>query len=194
MKCCRVSRYWPSEQWKMTYESFCFQQAEEYISDTCQHLQTEVLVFQSEEKVNFFFCDFCPLRPLRHKINVIKYKAKTWLCLSSGWRFLSWREVTVPGDQSWCQWWRGFSQAWITEWNHRFSSSSQTQQIMQSLCSLLLAINSLQMTTQVQAQAYSFPYKENSLWLSLVKTAVNGGILFTSCLSKCTEVLATKCI
>lgn len=124
MRCCRVSRQWPSKQWKKSYESLCFQQEEEYVTDTCQNLQAWFLVFQKQEGANSFWLDLDPLSPLRCKVNVIKYKATTWLWLSSGQTFLFWREMTVPGHQSWCQWRRGFvkqalSETITTIWKHK---------------------------------------------------------------------------
>lgn len=94
MRCCRVSRQWPCKQWKKSYESLCFQQEEECITDTCQNLQAWVLGFHWEERVNCFWLDLDHLSPLRCKVNVIKHKATIWLCLSSDETFLFWSEMT----------------------------------------------------------------------------------------------------
>lgn len=91
MRCSRASRQWAVEKRPVSH---CFQQAEEYISGKCQNLQACVLFFPQRA---FGRVTSCVLRdPSGTDINMIKYKTKTRLCLSSGQTLRSWREATVP--------------------------------------------------------------------------------------------------
>lgn len=98
MKCSSLSRQWPCERRKKSYESLCFQQTVKHIHDTCQKFTSACFPQRREGDFFYLFIFFSGMiriswDPIRNKAHITKSKAKTW---SSGQNFQFWREAAVP--------------------------------------------------------------------------------------------------